>query len=139
MSGGALRFGLCPMPIADHRWNAVWEMLLPAIDLAPDGEDWDDLRDDLATGHRQLWLCRDEAGELVSATVTACDEGEMEIELHAGSLASLCFLAVIEGYALAGGLVTVTASGRRGWARALRRYGYELTGGPRYEVRKALA
>lgn len=107
-------------------WPAVAAMLLPA--LKRDGGSMDELVQWLSTGHAQLWVAV--TTQPIAALVTTIDGDTVELWLAGGAVLSGCvpFIDVIERAAIEGGMTKGRATGRKGWARVLRPWGWRQSG-----------
>lgn len=105
---------------------AVRELLEKAIEWG--GSSWADLDNDLASGNAVLWVA--ETDRPVAALVTRRDGPVMEVWLCGGAVVPRClpFLLIVEKEARAFGMTTGRITGRRGWARVLRQYGWREDG-----------
>lgn len=85
-------------------------------------------RDDLVSGHKQLWIAWAPEGKILCAVLTRL--AKMRSGLHCEVVAAagveverwIFGMATIEEYAKREGCSKVTIQGRPGWARLLRKY-----------------
>lgn len=110
-------------------WEKARAFILPALE-PQDTEA--DLVADLESGHAQLWI--DPAAALVTQIVT--EPRSIHAWLGGGDIAGLLrLMPTVEDFGRAMGCGYASVEGRKGWARALKPYGYEPFNG---ELRKAL-
>ena len=114
-------FGYVPPPF-DGLWPDITRLLDKAVTKG--GNRWGDVKAALATERAQLWLTMDPAP--INATVTRMDGRTVEIWLCGGSVlaGSLHYLETILAAAKRAGATDARIIGRRGWARALKPYGW---------------
>lgn len=120
-----MRFGYVAPP-----FDGVWQEAVALLDKAVSkgGNEWADVRRALWNETAQLWLTM--ADKPISATVTRMDGKTVEIWLCGGSglAGSLHYLETILAAAKRAGATDARIIGRKGWARALRPYGWRQSG-----------
>ena len=112
-----------PAPLVARVWPKAAKLLAPAISWGPCPANLDQVYEDLQARVAQLWLV--DGGAIVTETYET-DEGEIcRVAYAGGSLeAGLKGLPTIEDWARRNGCTKMIVEGRKGWARALRPYGY---------------
>lgn len=116
-------------PAVAAEWTRCRDWIIPALREETEA----DVVADLAAGRAQLWGASD--GALVTQLVAA-DEPIVHVWLGGGNMRSLIALQPgVEAWGRAQGAKALWINGRKGWARALRRCGFELVGD---ELRRAL-
>jgi hypothetical protein len=120
-----MEFGYCPDPMGQW-WPETLAMLHPAIERG--NNDQIELETKLSAGRAQLWIATDP--EPVAALVSQKDGETLEIWLVGGAVLDGCvpFLAIIERAAIEGGMTNGRISGRQGWARVLKPWGWRVVG-----------
>lgn len=120
-----MRFGYVPPP-----FGGFWPDIIALLDKAvrKGGNRWGDVKRDLASERAQLWLTVDDRP--INATVTRMDGKTLEVWLCGGSVlaGSLHFLETIIAAAKQAGATNGRIIGRKGWARALKPYGWRQSG-----------
>lgn len=116
-----MTFGYVPTP-ALGQYEKAKGYLLPA--LSHGGYTWDECDRLIQSGHAQLWMS-DEA-----ALVSRRDGDTLELWLCGGRVvnASDRFLEVIEQAAKEAGMQWMRVTGRRGWERHLKQFGWVRVG-----------
>jgi hypothetical protein len=116
-----MTFGYVPSPAAGQ-WQKALGYLKPA--LARGGYTWEECAKLIDSGHAQLWMS-DEA-----ALVSRRDGDTLELWLCGGRVvnASDKYLAVIERAAKESGMKWMRVTGRKGWERHLKRFGWVRVG-----------
>jgi hypothetical protein len=111
-------------------WNRCRDWLLPA--MVDDAED--EVMNELFLNRAQLW--RGDGAAFVTQLTHFADEPIIVVWLGGGDMRGLLAMQPgIEAWARAQGAKAAWVNGRTGWARALRRTGFEQVGD---ELRKAL-
>lgn len=116
-----MRFGYVAPPFGPL-WPEITRLLDKAVQKG--GNRWGDVKAALATERAQLWLTMDD--KPINATVSRMDGKTVEIWLCGGSVlaGSLHYLETILSAARDAGATDARIIGRKGWARALRGYGW---------------
>lgn len=116
-----MNFGYVPSPAAAQLSKAL-EYLAPALNRG--GYTWNECARLIDSGHAQLWMS-DEA-----ALVSRRDGDTLELWLCGGRVvnASDRFLEVIEQAAKEAGMQWMRVTGRRGWERHLKQFGWVRVG-----------
>lgn len=120
-----MQFGFAPPPFG-ALWPRIVDLLAPAVER--DKNDWADLAGCLSDGRAQIWLTLDP--EPVAAMVTRRDGDILEVWLAGGAVlaGSVPFLEVAISAAKRDGATSGRITGRPGWARVLRNYGWQRCG-----------
>lgn len=120
-----MRFGYVAPP-----FDGVWLDAVALLDKAvrKGGNEWADVRRALWNETAQLWLTVED--KPINATVTRMDGKTVEIWLCGGSVlnGALHYLETILAAARIDGATNARIIGRKGWARALRSYGWRTEG-----------
>lgn len=92
------------------------------------GNDWGELEEMLADGRAQLWLTLDP--EPVAAMVTRIDGDTLEVWLAGGAVlsGSVPYLETAIEASKGAGTTNGRITGRKGWARVLKPYGWRAAG-----------
>ena len=116
-----------PPPYDDTVWVAVFGFLDLAVRAG--GSDWTEVGEHLADGRAQLWLTTD-ADRPVAAMVTRIDGDTLEVWLAGGAVlrTSVPFLETAIEASKAAGTTNGRITGRKGWARVLKPYGWRQEG-----------
>lgn len=116
-----MNFGYVPSPAAAQLSKAL-EYLAPALNRG--GYTWNECARLIDSGHAQLWMS-DEA-----ALVSRRDGDTLELWLCGGRVvnASDRFLEVIEQAAKEAGMQWMRLTGRKGWDRHLKQFGWVRVG-----------
>lgn len=121
-----MTFGHLPPP-----YGELWEPIIELLDKAVvrGGYDWDEVCEDLWTGRAQLWLTT-EGQEPVAAMVTRIDGETLEVWLAGGRVlsTSLPYLETAIEASKEAGTTNGRITGRKGWERVLKRYGWRREG-----------
>lgn len=116
-------------PSVAAEWDRCRHWLIPALREHTEEQ----LLEELASGRAQIWGARD--GAIVTQLVQA-EEPLVMIWLGGGEMRALMDLQPgLEAWGRAQGAKALWINGRKGWARALRRAGFEPVG---EELRRAL-
>ena len=116
-------------PSVMAEWVRCRQWIIPALREETEAE----VVGELATGRAQIWGGRESA--LITQLVTA-DEPLVHVWLGGGDMRELMALQPgVEAWGRAQGAKALWINGRKGWARALRRNGFEPMGD---ELRRAL-
>jgi hypothetical protein len=120
-----MTFGYVPHPFGET-WHDARQLLDKAVTKG--GNRWDGVLSALNDGRAQLWLTVTDRP--INATVTRMDGSTVEIWLCGGSVlnGSLHFLETILAAAKSNGATDARIVGRKGWARALKSYGWRADG-----------
>ena len=120
-----MTFGYVPRPFAEH-WDAASRLLDAAV--AKGGNDWREVIRALDTGRAQLWLTIKDRP--VAAMITRMDGDTLEIWLAGGAVlsGSVPFLETTIEAAKVNGATNGRITGRKGWERVLRPYGWQPRG-----------
>lgn len=123
----ALAFGFVAPPYDDLVWVAVFGLLDKAVQRG--GNDWVEVADNLADGRAQLWLTTQD-GRPIAAMVTRMDGDTLEVWLAGGAVmsGSIPFLETAIEASREAGATNGRITGRKGWARVLRPYGWRPDG-----------
>ena len=107
-------------------WPETIALLSSALERG--GGDQVDLEASLASGNATLWLAA--ADTPVAALVCRRDGNIMEVWLAGGAVLSGCvpFLVQVENEATQYGMTTGRITGRKGWARVLKPWGWRVDG-----------
>ena len=121
----SVAFGYVPPPYG-ALWPRIVELLTVAVERG--GNDWDELGEMLADGRAQLWLGVTDMPEV--AAVSRMDGDTFEVWLAGGKVLSgfLPFLETAIQAAKEGGATNGRITGRKGWERVLRPYGWRPNG-----------
>jgi hypothetical protein len=120
-------FGHVPPPFEDWVWVAGFALLDRTVQRG--GYEWSEVTTDLTSGCAQLWLTMKD-GVAVAAMVTRLDGDTLEIWLAGGAVlsGSIPFLETAIEASKSAGTTNGRITGRRGWARVLRPYGWRQSG-----------
>lgn len=115
-----------PAPIG-HLWPFVVRLLDRAVTKG--GNRWEDVSRDLRSGLAQLWLATEQQ-EPVAAMVTRIDGDTLEVWLAGGAVLKGCvpFLETAIEASKQAGTTNGRLSGRKGWERVLKPYGWQPRG-----------
>lgn len=121
-----MNFGHVPPPFTPF-WGHAQRLLDAAVKRG--GNDWATVKDSLYSGHAQLWLTLAN-GEPIAAMVTRIDGDTLEIWLAGGAVlsGSIPFLETAIAASKEAGTTNGRLTGRKGWARVLRPYGWRPEG-----------
>jgi hypothetical protein len=116
-------FGFVPFQLVEG-WGEWRKLLQPAVDLA--GTNWTEVEEALEVGSAQLWIETEPAAALISRRF----DDELEIWLCAGRVLNAAdqWLATIENAARSAGMARMVLTGRKGWERHLRKWGWTRNG-----------
>lgn len=120
-----MTFGYVPPPFAGL-WPAITALLDKAV--VKGGNSWGDVKASLAVERAQLWLTLNP--EPVAAMVTRIDGDTLEIWLAGGKVlsTSVPFLETAIEASKEAGTTNGRITGRKGWARVLKPYGWRQDG-----------
>jgi hypothetical protein len=124
-----LTFGHVPPPFRPELWDAAQGLLQTALQRG--GYNWAELEEELADGRAQLWLTLSgKFHEPIAAMVTRMDGDTLEVWLAGGVVmsGSIPFLETAIEASKAAGTTNGRITGRRGWQRVLRPYGWRPQG-----------
>lgn len=123
---GAVAFG-CVLPPFGGLWRDIGRLLHRAVERG--GNDWAEVVAQLDDGRAQLWLGLED-GEPVVAGVSRLDGDTLEIWLVGGTVLSgfIPNLETVVEAATQAGARRGTITGRKGWQRVLRPYGWQPLG-----------
>jgi hypothetical protein len=121
-----MTFGHVPPPFGGVLWGQVFRLLDKAVRRG--GNDWNEVSAQLDDHRAQLWLTVTD--EPIAAMVTRLDGDTLEIWLAGGAVlsGSVPFLEDAIAAAKEAGATNGTITGRKGWARVLRPYGWRASG-----------
>lgn len=121
-----MRFGYVPAPYEPATWAAARALLDRAVIRG--GNDWSEVEELLADGRAQLWLAVTD--QPIAAMVTRMDGTVFEAWLAGGAVLSGCvpFLETAFKAGREAGATSARLTGRKGWERVLRPYGWRRDG-----------
>lgn len=115
----------------DAAWQAAVPLLRPAIERSTGYISEQMIYESIKENRSQLWLPHDEEGIhaaiVTSINILACGERALNVDFIGGKDMKLWmdqFLETIDTWAAAKGCISIDGSGRTGWAKMLRSYGY---------------
>lgn len=122
-----MTFGFVPAPFCAGLWGQVVGLLDKAVTRG--GNDWGEVAEMLADGRAQLWLALD-GNKPVAAMVTRIDGDTFEAWLAGGAVLSGClpYLEQAIEASKEAGTTNARMTGRKGWARVLKPYGWRTAG-----------
>lgn len=101
----------------------VRNLLLPAIERPPQTHNEDDILVAIYSGKAVLWVSDDMKGAIVTEFVTAPRMKTLHYWLVGGQMEAVLSLEPrIEEFAKKNGCTMTTATGRKGWVRALKHW-----------------
>jgi hypothetical protein len=120
------QFGHVPPPFG-ALWKDIGRLLDKAIERG--GNDWADVVEQLDDGRAQLWLTIED-NEPVAAMVTKIDGDTLEVWLAGGAVlsGSIPYLETAIAASLEAGTTNGRITGRKGWQRVLRPFGWRPRG-----------
>lgn len=120
-----MRFGYVPPPY-HGLWGDIGRLLGKAVERG--GNNWAEVVEWLDDGRAQLWLTVTD--EPIAAMVTVKDGETLEVWLAGGAVlsGSIPFLEIALAAAKTGGAKRGRITGRKGWQRVLRPYGWRPDG-----------
>ncbi len=108
-------------------WDIAKEEIKRPLGLFDYGSDLDDIRDDIMTGHRQLWQIGDDAWAITSLSNTN-QFRTLDIQLLAGSNMDQwleSFFERMQEFGKEWNCKYMDGFGRKGWARKLEQFGFK--------------
>lgn len=121
-----MNFGYVPPPFTVRLWNQLGEMLDASVRRG--GNDWADVAEALCEQKAQLWL-EERDGTPVAAMITRLDGNTFEVWLAGGKvIEAIPHLETAISASREAGATNGRIIGRKGWARALRSYGWQYDG-----------
>jgi hypothetical protein len=119
-------FGYVPPPFGIDLWNQLGELLDASVRRG--GNDWTDVAEALCEQRAQLWI-EERDGQPIAAMITRLDGDTFEVWLAGGKVINaIPHLETAISAAAETGASNGRITGRRGWARALRSYGWTAQG-----------
>lgn len=120
-----MNFGFVPPPFG-VLWNDIGRLLDKAVERS--GDSWLEVVEDLDDGRAQLWLTVTDRP--IAAMVTRRDGDTLEVWLAGGAVlsGSIPFLETALAAAKADGATNGRITGRKGWQRVLRPWGWRPCG-----------
>lgn len=111
-------------------FGALWHHIVVLLDraVARSDDSWNDVAAALGDSTAQLWLTL--SPEPVAAMVTRLDGDTLEVWLAGGAVlaGSVPYLELAIDASKAMGTTSGRITGRKGWARVLRGYGWRVAG-----------
>lgn len=122
-----MSFGYVPPPFGLGLWLHLDRLLDASVRRG--GNDWSEVARDLNSKAAQLWI-EERDGSPIAAMVTRLDGDTFEVWLAGGKvLDAIPHLETAIEAAQGAGATNGRVIGRKGWARALRSYGWHYDGG----------